>query len=100
MKKGAAPWNRVFSSAWDGSGTVLFIVSSDLLVRLVGRVKELVRLGAVGEAEVVVVDDVHHRRIGRTAQFVGRVRRVESLCPRLFELGGIADAVRERPGTP
>ena len=54
------------------------------------------RLGAVGEAEVVVIDDVHHRRVGRTAQFVGRVRRVESLCPRLFELGGIADAVRER----
>ena len=57
-EKGAARKNRVFSSAWDGSGTVLFLAVSDLLVRLVGRVKELVRLGAVGEAEVVVIDDV------------------------------------------
>ena len=61
-----------------------FITDLNFRVSLVFGVQDLVRLVAVGEHEIVVIDNVHYGRIRTAANLVFHVRRVQRFCARLL----------------
>ena len=60
----------------------VFITDLNFRVSLVFGVQDLVRLVAVGEHEIVVIDNVHYGRIRTAANLVFHVRRVQRFCAR------------------